>query len=327
MINSASELKGKPITYKGERDTIEDAFVVDGQVILKTHYHTIKINKSELRKELKALGISNGVEPTNGASRVNNVLGEPNEIDPIETDDPAADYYYSTRNYDQFVFHEKNRSINQAHVSNLVKSIKKNDLLFAQPILVNSDFEVIDGQHRLCAAMELNKRIFYIIKPGLTIEDAISLNINTRNWGYADYLDHWIAQEKENYIYFKKFRDGYNFSYTLAISLLHFGRTGSRDCKKIFENGNLGLNHKTYAEFIGRIVSLCSRHGKFTTDRSFIRAVDQSIRTERLDPFLFLQKLEMCPDKFTKCSDTDSYLRMMEDVINYHHKGERIRLY
>lgn len=309
-------LKGSTIPYKEDKVEVRSWFVSEGQVHIVTPNKTIKIDKSLIGGWLDKI---NGVS-TNGTHKEKEDLPAVN--------DQKVGHYYRTRNYDQFVFHSKNRHVNKAHVSALVSSIAENDLLFAVPILVNENYEVIDGQHRLTAAKELDRPIFYIIQQGLTIEDAIDLNINTKNWGYGDYQDHWIAQGNEHYAYYKKFRERYGTGYTQTLHLLHYGSAGHQNgSKEIFNRGDMKVKYREKAEFIGRITIVCSRYGSFSNDRSFIRALDMTIENGKLDPFLFLKKVAMAPDRFQKCSDTESYLRMMEDVINYHSRGERIRLF
>jgi len=69
-----------------------------------------------------------------------------------------------TYDYEIFKRMRGNRILNNSHVKNLVKSMKEKYL--PQPILVNKDMEIIDGQHRFAAAEELNLPIHYLIIDG-----------------------------------------------------------------------------------------------------------------------------------------------------------------
>ena len=68
---------------------------------------------------------------------------------------------YNSKNYKQFKFILSNREINTKLLRKLIDNIK----LYGQttPIIVNVNKEIIDGQHRFCALMHLNKKIKYII--------------------------------------------------------------------------------------------------------------------------------------------------------------------
>ena len=79
-----------------------------------------------------------------------------------------------TYDYEIFKRMKGNRVVNNSHVKNLVKSMQEKYL--PQPLTVNEDMEIIDGQHRFAAAMELNLPIYYQIINGTTISDVQRLN-------------------------------------------------------------------------------------------------------------------------------------------------------
>lgn len=233
-----------------------------------------------------------------------------------------------TSDYSLFQFEDKNRSVNPGHLNKLKASIKKSNLLSAQPITVNEDYEIIDGQHRFMAALELEVPVFFVMEEGLTIDDAITLNINTKNWTYKDYLRYWIKQGNEHYVYFKQFMRKYGFGYSVSLALLGLERAsdGNR-LTDIFNAGKFIPKYKVYAEDMGDKCLEMKEYGAFATNRTFVLAFDEAKKMDGYDHETFMKKLEMAPDRFRKCSSQENYLRMMEDVINYHNHGERIRLY
>ena len=69
-----------------------------------------------------------------------------------------------TKNYSMFSHSKWNRLVSEKHVQNLMQGIKKNNQLEINPIVVNSSWEVIDGQHRLEVAKRLKIPIYYVKK-------------------------------------------------------------------------------------------------------------------------------------------------------------------
>ena len=67
---------------------------------------------------------------------------------------------HSTGDLSVFKILDGNRNINLGNVDRLVKSIEENGFL-QMPIIVNENYEVIDGQHRLMAAKKINSIIYY----------------------------------------------------------------------------------------------------------------------------------------------------------------------
>lgn len=85
----------------------------------------------------------------------------------------------STTNYDMFKFRDDNRTkIRKRHVDTLAESIQRNNQLEKHPIVVNQDMEIINGQHRLCAAKELGIPVYYIVQEEFTPEDLYISNLS-----------------------------------------------------------------------------------------------------------------------------------------------------
>lgn len=83
---------------------------------------------------------------------------------------------YKTTDYDKFKALQDFESAVEKQSSRfkgLAKSIKELGLL--QPILVNENFEIIDGNHRFEACKSLQVPIWYILSEGYGIEQAQAL--------------------------------------------------------------------------------------------------------------------------------------------------------
>ena len=101
----------------------------------------------------------------------------------------------TTLDYSVFKLIEHNR---QVKVDNrLIESIKRKGQLM--PIIVNSRFEVIDGQHRLQVLKMLNKPVDYIIRD-LTHQDLIHINAHQKAWSPTDYWNYALKLEHPDVI-------------------------------------------------------------------------------------------------------------------------------
>ena len=103
---------------------------------------------------------------------------------------------YETNNYDMFKQMLGNRDIKGE--SKIVESIKRVGLVYS-PIIVNENYEVIDGQNRLEALRQLELPVYFIIQEGLGIEACRSLNIGQTNWGTEDYIYSYADVGNKNY--------------------------------------------------------------------------------------------------------------------------------
>ena len=111
----------------------------------------------------------------------------------------------STKDYAKFKILTGNRKIDKYHLRKLKESIQKDNRLNLHPIIVNKDNEIIDGQHRLKAASDLNVEIFFIKSESVNDEHLIDCNVNQKSWEVENYIDYFSNKEKiEDYIELKK---------------------------------------------------------------------------------------------------------------------------
>lgn len=133
-----------------------------------------------------------------------------------------------TTDYKKFKVLDANRSINMSHLAKLTISIAKRNMLEFNPIIVNENYEVIDGQHRLEVAKANKLPIFFIVVPNAGIAEVLDLNTNVRTWKLADYVDSLIVQGNRQIQFLKEFTQEYEISYTAALILLTGVKSGSK---------------------------------------------------------------------------------------------------
>ena len=105
--------------------------------------------------------------------------------------------FFETTDYTKFKKTRGNRPVDAAHVEQLKKLIAEKDLY--DPIRVNKNMEVIDGQHTLEARKQLDLKIPYIIMDSDDILDVARLNTGRKNWSMNDYLNQHCARNKMDY--------------------------------------------------------------------------------------------------------------------------------
>jgi len=96
-----------------------------------------------------------------------------------------ANTVYKTKNYGQFIRLDDNRDLLSRRLSRLIESFTAKYIM--SPIICNEKLEIIDGQGRYEAAKELDLPVYFIIVPGLTIEDCRLLNRYNSTWSALDY--------------------------------------------------------------------------------------------------------------------------------------------
>jgi hypothetical protein len=131
----------------------------------------------------------------------------------IEDDGVTDEVIYvahKTFDYEKFQFLEGNRDISIASVNQLKKSFISYGSL-RQPILVNENYEIIEGQHRYMACKELGIPIEYVIQEGAKVSTCVPLNSGRHNWQSKNYV-HLYAQKSTGYTYFEELLNTYHFT-------------------------------------------------------------------------------------------------------------------
>lgn len=110
---------------------------------------------------------------------------------------------YETSDYDSFKFLNFNREAKPR--KDLLEALEENGR-FYEPIIVNKDMEVLDGQHRLLSAkMKRAPITFYIVGDAEAKEVIKSVNTERKNWSRREYIDFYAALGDKNYKILKEY--------------------------------------------------------------------------------------------------------------------------
>ena len=93
-------------------------------------------------------------------------------------------YLGETKTYDKFKFIDSNRDINENNLKNIEQSIL--DIGIQVPIVVNNNYEIIEGQHRFVALRKNNLVVPYIVS-GRAAESHIDGLQESRKWTALDF--------------------------------------------------------------------------------------------------------------------------------------------
>lgn len=124
-------------------------------------------------------------------------------------------------NYSNFKFLEANRDIRERHVHRLVASIKREGQIY--PILINRNFEVIEGQHRVEACKILQIPVMFLKNDKATIKHVRIVNNCQEGWGFYDFLksfSHHSHTNHETYQKIELFVKEFSFQPRICLILL-----------------------------------------------------------------------------------------------------------
>lgn len=239
-----------------------------------------------------------------------------------------------TKDYTIFRNIDGNRKINQGHVTDLVEAIDRKNLLEYFPVLVNEKMEIIDGQHRLSAAIQLQIDIPYAQVHGLKIEDVMQINTNSKSWAMKDFIDSWITLDKPDYKILKTYYEKYKINPSTAVRLLKgssyaYIGCGGRQATALIRSGNFKVSSLGYAEKIADQLVILRKYTDFepTRDRELIGAVMRINANPIFDFDKFISKLKLHNLSVEKRPSEKYYILHIEELYNFKNSSKVTELY
>lgn len=227
-----------------------------------------------------------------------------------------------TKNYSDFVFDPRNRPINLKKHRRLKKSMQRKGFMYNYPISVvtngSGKKQVEDGQHRFCIAKELGLPIYYV-----EVEDRLDLQAidgSIEKWRYVDHAGSFVRQGKPEYKELIKFHEEYNLPLSLCVGLLSGSTSLQKEVSERYYDGNFVIKDRAFAEKVAITVFGFKGYYNFKAykHRNFVRALYACCRVKGFDQERLINKVKVCPEKLVNYSAVDDFLRMIEDIYNYH---------
>ena len=240
--------------------------------------------------------------------------------------DKSVNTVQKTNDYTKFKTKQGNRDLNQLHLKRLKSSVEDIDLLHANPILVNERLEIIDGQHRFNVCVDLGKPIYYIVVKGLGLREIQILNANSKNWKMEDYIDGYCSMRLDEYCYLKKYLLTTNFGVSILLALFANGSSSGNAINDL-KNGNLKLTYKDRGLIIIEWLNDWQLIYEGSNRRSFVYALIFLYNVQGYSHQKMMQKMKYQSTKLVDCTNTKTYLALLEEIYNFKERGEKLRFF
>ena len=240
--------------------------------------------------------------------------------------DTTVNTVMKTQDYSRFKILGGNRQLNELHLKRLLTSVMVKNLLFANPILVNEKFEIIDGQHRFAVCQELGFPIHYLLVENFGLSEVQTLNANAKNWKIEDYIDGYCDMGLPEYCYLKTQMTKTGLGVMTLLNIFASGSSnGSSLCK--VKEGKLEMIHRNRGLVMLKWIQDWRNHYEGATRRSFIFALVNLYNVKAYNHEKMMQKIQYQSTKLVDCTDTKTYLALLEEIYNYKERGEKLRFF
>ncbi len=231
---------------------------------------------------------------------------------------------YQTVDYSIFKKLHGNRDVLESRKMVLVKSIKERGWI-RNPIVINENMEIIDGQGRFEALQELGMPVEYVVSRGATIDDCIALNIKQGNWKNTDYVKCYADMGNEHYkLLFSLYGRYKHLSdtcvNTIAGKLVADGTGATSEIKegkfKIYKRETLYKRLDFADKFMSFIGDGCGRARGWCAVLKFV------YECENINCDVLLQRMQKHKALIVPCTTTKQVLDCIEKVYNYGNKNK-----
>jgi len=231
--------------------------------------------------------------------------------------DNIINHIYSTFDYSKFRLIFGNRELKRTKVIKLRDEMKQNNRVSSYPIIVNSNFQIIDGQHRFVALVELGFEICYVVDDTFDIKSIAKSNTMPDKWKSDNYLSAYRELGIESYDTFANFMETYDTNFTVTLVLFHGKFTGGlyRDFAEVkFKATNLNRAVK----WIKKVHEFKKYIQDIHKDRHFVRAILNCFLHPKYNHTRMINKVKLRGHLMTKSISRIDYLRQLEAMYNWH---------
>lgn len=230
---------------------------------------------------------------------------------------------FQTKDYGMFKFREDNRVLNQNHIKKLSDKMKNVGWIQGSYAVVNEKGEVIDGQHRIKAAMIANVPVNYTVEKKASFDTIRGLNQNQKNWSMYDHIHGYVTENNPHYIRLNNFMERHP-DFRITECLMFLQNNALPVDKHIFETGKWESKNVTKAdEWASNIESLKPYFEKGFNKSIFVRAMVKLLSKKPEFKFdEFLHKVKLRPGMIHLCGSVELYIEMIEELYNHHRRAQ-----
>jgi hypothetical protein len=224
----------------------------------------------------------------------------------------GANIIKKTTDYSLFKFYNFNRPINQSLVKRLKESINKIGFIMGNPVLVDKDYTIKDGQHRFTALMELGMPIYYyVVEDGDPHEIVTALNAQQVTWKLDDYVHSWADQGISCYVKLEEFANKYGLNMSQAIIIFFKSGDDGSDSKYVKAGRHYSINPE--AQRIMDFLVYCKEHLPYWKSSYFVRAV---VRLYRGITDVQADKIKKHIISLPQQASSENYMVAFENMVN-----------
>ena len=231
-----------------------------------------------------------------------------------------------SNDYEKFKLLDYNRDLNRNQINKIKDSIARNGYLQSNPIIVDQDMNIVDGQHRFIACQEMGLPIFYeIVEDGTEL--IIDLNTTQKKWNMGDYINYYAHKGNNNYQRIQQLKKKTGVSYDLILTITNDRGTSGSITDRV-RKGSLmfTIDDSLRAQsMLGLIKDICNNLRLSLTSRFAASMLEVS----KIKNFKWDRMMRQSKEYSTvayRCQNKEEYIKMLKDLYNFQSRSITTRI-
>ena len=212
-----------------------------------------------------------------------------------------------------------NRDVLEGRKNVIKKSIQENGYI-RNPIVVNENMEIIDGQGRFEALKELGLPVEYVIAEGIGHKECVVLNANQKNWKTADYIKSFSQLGVRDYQILEQMCNMFSYLDPANIATVCSGLAGGGMISRIIREGNFKIRKEEDVikrlKLYERIYEITCGNADYGLQRAFASIVTFIYETKEIDNERVVLQMKRCVEFITPSFNAKQALKNIELVYN-----------
>lgn len=233
---------------------------------------------------------------------------------------------YETHDYSVFKRLDGNRSLLNRRKENLIKSFSEGEVF--NPIVVNKNMEIIDGQGRFEAKKELGLPIYYVIDANAGLQECQRMNAYNSKWTVIDFVESYANEGNEDYARLLNTHRESKIAITNILDLgglMYHTRTDylKRGTIKYSKEDDDNVRHIIKSGYqIKDALDITTR-----VSNTYWLAMRVIVNFDGYNHERMLKNCKLCRNRFVMANDLEGCLKELSKVYNYNIKNTSNRLF
>jgi len=229
-----------------------------------------------------------------------------------------------TKKYSDFVHNHEQRPINQNHVKNLIESMRLYGFLESKPIQCyrhNGKLVVVDGHHRLEAAMALGIEVCVVIESAESQDTMPAVNSIVKKWEAKDFVRLYASRGNHNYIALLEYEQ-MGIPISMAASMMINNAASSGNAHYQLIDGTFKIKTLEIIEEVYHLIYEFAEQCPAIRSRPFIGAISKCIMCKEFNMITFKSRLAENTSMIKKTNNEDQMLTLIESVYNHRSRNQ-----